>query len=365
MKQIAVFIAVVLGYSLLELCVAFALTVPVVSPYLIRQPILAALLLVLIPGLAGIFSGFRYDPNQSLKRGLLTIALGLSVPAGIVFAGVSLVAVGWGLETHPNLGILLALIVTCVWLALLSFTIHRSRQKLRKWDCELEVSSWLDGKREYKLRQRAIRWALWIPSLVVLGVLLFFFESWGAASHIAVRCSGQLREYGFSIPMKWMVVEHVDYPQVGASRSTGITGTNVGRAPRAYFGGGAPLSSWTIETDECSLRLVRHRFSESVHAHQTTRTIGAGATKFACSEARLSEVNWPPVDPDVYVRCSGPERLTASFYGRKTELPLFYDVLRAVEYSGDSPPCPLNWQEGLRRAQSQSKNPLVNPKIVP
>ncbi len=170
MKRTLVFIAVVLGYSLLELSVAWAIPVPIYSSNWNQEPVLALLLLVLIPGLAAIFSGFGFGAGLWRKRALVTVATG-AVGVPLLMAALFFYAfvLDWMFGVSTIFGGLFACVLVggTVWL------LRVISRALRRWDSQLEVKSWLAGNQDYRLRQRAIRWALWIPSLMVSGYFRF------------------------------------------------------------------------------------------------------------------------------------------------------------------------------------------------
>ena len=183
MKKITIFIVIVLLYSLLELCVGLALMITGYRIYSVREPLLSVLLLLLVPGLAAIFSGFRYSSITWRKRALVTFLLGVVgfpvLTLGLFFY-TALVYLAF--EAKVILGVLVA----CILLALILWPVRLIVRSLRRWDLRLEESSWLSGIEEYRVRQRAIRWALWIPSITVATFLVFLsvvrhcFQSSGA-----------------------------------------------------------------------------------------------------------------------------------------------------------------------------------------
>ena len=58
-----------------------------------------------------------------------------------------------------------------------------------------------------RLKRRKIirRWALWMPTAIVILTCVFFDEAWAFASHILHPHSGMLIGYRVSIPLSWTV----------------------------------------------------------------------------------------------------------------------------------------------------------------
>jgi len=357
-KRNAVFIAVVLGYSLLEVCVAFAMTVPSHQYYSnFRQQVLVLSLFLLIPGLAAILSGFIVGAGLWQRRALVTITTGVvGVPLLMAVLLFYAVVLDWMFGISAILGGLLVCVLVggTVWL------LRAISGAWRRWDSQLEVKSWLVGNRGYRSRQHAIRWALWIPTLVVLCVFLFFFESWGIATHIAIPDAGEIAEYRFSIPMKWILLNHSHDRQFGSAGSSGIVGSDVQNAPRTYLSASAPISFWSIRTEECGSSSISENSSANGQ-HRAIRTIEMGATKFTCSELRFSDKSWP-ITAEVSVSCSGPDRLRTEYFGRKSELSSFYEMLGTLKYTGNAPPCPVAWEKILAHSRETARTSIILPR---
>jgi hypothetical protein len=76
------------------------------------------------------------------------------------------------------------------------------RSESEKWLAEHRHPNQLQLKRRRALK----RWALWIPTVIVVVVCVFLDETWPFASHLLHPYSGRLGEYRVSIPLTWAIV---------------------------------------------------------------------------------------------------------------------------------------------------------------
>src|ERR1700730_2669935 len=80
------------------------------------------------------------------------------------------------------------------------------RRMTREDYLRAESEKWLAERRhpnqgQLKRRKTLKRWALWIPTVIVVLVCAFFDEAWPFASHLLHPHSGRLVGYQVSIPL--------------------------------------------------------------------------------------------------------------------------------------------------------------------
>src|ERR1035437_2606913 len=193
MKKPALIIAVVAGYSLLEvmLLLIFLLPEESLSYQGSRHAFLALSQFLTIPGMAVLFSLILYGRNHWKRRmaihfvtvpGFLMLILLMGLPAALI---------EWaynerGMDlTGSSLFPIASLLYPVVILVMASVLIFYITRKAGKRVVVLESSRWL-------AERQAIRWSLWIPSLVVLTVFLFLPEVWGLLTPHATTGGGSV-----------------------------------------------------------------------------------------------------------------------------------------------------------------------------
>jgi len=229
-------------------------------------------------------------------------------------------------------GILLALFFLGLFpLGAFSFLVfhHRTRAEY----VLSESDRWLGRRREVrnqrtKWRKVLQRWAVWIPTVTVVAVCLFFDETWTLTSHLLHPGRGKLIGYEVSIPINW-TIRYSDLDGNGsdahsivvAERYRGLlragSGLYLGRRP---FSVSAMNFRSTPAGDPLATKPASAVISE--------RTVGFGTGAILCRE----EV--PPrwMTSVRYVNCF---TLTGDFSGRfngnDEEASAFYRTLESVK----------------------------------
>ncbi len=100
------------------------------------------------------------------------------------------------------------------------YIVHRriTRERYNYTEAEkwltLRTRPCIDHTRRVKA---AKRWAIWIPTAIVVIAFLFFPETWAIVSHLSHPGSGRLLGYRVSIPANWVVL--TDEPDIGSSHT--------------------------------------------------------------------------------------------------------------------------------------------------
>ncbi|HTD23322.1 MAG TPA: hypothetical protein VK738_11750 [Terriglobales bacterium] len=339
MKKAIIIVAAVAAYCLFEIVLLLSIVTP--NPGYptsgTRQTVTGAAQLVLIPGLAAVFSRIIYGPYRWKRRALIILAVG----AGCVPALVGLVAVGMVLDWVSSRSIawliVLLVLIGCGFIPALFFVVR----KLRKRGVALETKRWLAERqsgtsaRERRWKDRAIRYSLWLPALSVLLVFLFLPESWGIASHFEFRTQ-VLTEYQVRVPASWIILQQDAQSEPGYSYISGLAGRGMGFSVTRYLHWwDVPLSSWSVGTQPYAY------FGASAPEHWlpkienviAQRDFLIGNTPLTCVDywpSYLTERGKPRDASIAYINCYSPARLYASFTGERFQVPVFYKMLEGI-----------------------------------
>jgi hypothetical protein len=344
LRKPSLIIAAVAAYTLFETLLLLSYLLPEVATYPgLRYSILALAQFLTIPGMAVLFSLILYGRNQWKRRLLLYF---VTVPGFFTLIVLMLLPVAllewafekWGVDPGDSVLIPFAsFLYPVVIFAVVSTLLFLINRKAQKRSVELESSRWLAerqarvGAIERKSRERAIRWSLWIPSLIVLAVFLFLPEVWGLVTHMRRPRAGQLPGYEVTIPPTWIITFNGANSLTGASWVNGIAGRGMGLDVRRYLHfGELPLSSWGIGIAEFD-EPVRRPLSRGESA-VAQRDFQIGKAKLTCFEYRPS---WGrpmrgDAEPVVLIECAGSDRLGATFIGEKIHVLAFYGMLASM-----------------------------------
>lgn len=345
MKKTIVVVAVVTGYCLLQVSVAL-LTVshaPDFYPSTLAQRLMLGQF-VLIPGMAVIFSRFVHGRRGWVKRALVIFAAG-------VFGGPLLpFLIGTPLVLLSEFSVPVGAVLSLVVLSLVVWAVRWIRRSGRR-SVEWEANRWLAERQcgvtrnELKRHRQVVGWSLWIPSVTVLLVFLFFPELWGAASHLVHPRMGDVSEYRFSLPFSWIFqYRESDYREnvpTGESSIIGLAGTGLGRSSSKHLRRGF-LSGWHLWTDACSGPENTDWETYKNQRVLAKRRIGTGAKELTCVESWPFDWGGPTYD-EINVYCAGPPRLHATLCCDRKQTAVFYKMLGTLDYSGNAPPCPVRW----------------------
>jgi hypothetical protein len=149
------------------------------------------------------------------------------------------------------------------------------RHKTRSQWIRAEAKQWLAERSQplvYARRRRLWRTVLWMPSVLVLVIFLFFPETAGLVSHLFCGPTVKLRQYRLKIPPTWIVATSND------SSAWIIAGKGIARVGfRPYWRGGRTNLG---DVDVCSLgfpsaeRMVLIARKNTFETDAKTRTRG-------------------------------------------------------------------------------------------
>ena len=346
MKKPALIIAVVAGYSLLEvaLLLMFLLPEELGSYNGSGHAFIALSQFLTIPGMAVLFSLILYGRNQWKRRMAIHLAAVPGLLVLILLMGFPAATLEWfyserrGIDpSGSSLFLIASLLYPVVILVMASVLVFYITKNAGKRVVQLESSKWLAerqagiGARERRARERGIRWSLWIPSLVVLTMFLFLPEVWGLLTHIQRPGASQLPGYEVTIPPTWIIFSQYTNSLTGASWVGGIAGRGMGRGVQRYFHfGDLPISSWGVgiaEYDE-----PKQRPSNRDEAAVARREFQIGRAKLTCLEYRSpwSRPMRADAEPLVLIECAGSDRLRATFIGERIHTLAFYGMLASM-----------------------------------
>ena len=294
--------------------------------------------LLLIPGMALLISRIMYGayiwPRRTLTFILLGASIVLIVPVTLLFLVIPIAVLAWAYEVSR---FLFAVVLPVVLVAML-WTLVLLTRRLRKWGVRAEAERWLAEKRtgvsqrDRKWRNRGIRIAVCIPTLIALAVFLFLPETWGLATHLRWRQCGQLMGYRAPLPKSWVIFYCWGASDTGKSYVTGFIERGMAR-------GGSPLregavSWWTVDTKSLTRDEMTDydRWPPKPEGILDRRAIKIGSENLECIDYL------PSYPPDYLIRskaiahvdCSGMGRLHANFNGSRRDLDAFYRVLRGI-----------------------------------
>jgi hypothetical protein len=196
-----------------------------------------------------------------------------------------------------------------------------------------ESEKWLEERRHPNkgqlTRRRALnRWALWIPTVIVVLVCVFFDQAWPFASHLLHRHSGRLVGYQVSIPLTWAVAFN-PYNNEGDAHSIVVAQRYRGllRAGSGLYVGRKP--SFSISTmDFRSTPAGDPLASKPDPSIISTRTMPFGKHTITCWEEPPPQ--WMIVRR--YIQCSTPEGdFSGGFSGSDEDVSEFYRTLGSAK----------------------------------
>jgi len=207
-------------------------------------------------------------------------------------------------------------------------------RRITREDClRAESEKWLAERRHpnplhLKRRKTFKRWALWIPTVIVALVCVFFDQALPFASHLLLPQSGRLVGYQVSIPLTWTVTfsKHISdgdaYSVVVAQRYRGLLVTGSG----LYVGRRPPSS---ISTMDFRSTPGRDPFASKPDTPIiSTRTVPFGKRAITCWEEPPPQ--WMIVKR--YIRCSTPEGdFSGGFSDSDEDASDFYRTLESVK----------------------------------
>ena len=262
---------------------------------------------------------------QRLKRVLL------SVMEGCVFLISSFLTVVLTEWLDSNFVFIFGVGLTiCILLAI--------RRKTRKWKIDYAAENWLRQRAESQMAPHQARQAktlrhllLWLPSFCAAMVLCFF----PLASHFSY--SGRLLDYRVPIPWAWMIVYRYQNPGLASTASALIASDGVGRfgvtpfwqKHANYSVASFAAYTWSLSPEEKRQRdFLRRQNATDISTSEFT----VGELHFSCVEYLTHYARFPALS-GFSVDCestagNGKGHFGAALFGRREDVPAFYDVLR-------------------------------------
>lgn len=335
LKKAFLIITVVVAYSLVEMALllsTFASHQGYFYPSTYQAVVWLGQLL-LIPGLAAVFSRIMYGPFGSGRRTMTILLAGsLGVPIAMIAVLIPVALLAWAYDVSPLLFDGLLPVILTVMVTALFVAVRRSGGR----GVQAEASRWLVERRsgmdprEIKWRKRGINFASWIPASMVLLLFLFLPEVWGMLSHLDIPQSGRLSGYYVPIPETWIVLRHENQGANGWSIASGLAGRGIWRGGLPYLRGPLPFSSWSIGTrsgdEDAASMSSQSRPKDDEIIRQRVVTIGSD--NISCVEYTATYVYNPW--GEIFVDCSDAGRFFANFAGPKTQIEKFYEVLGGI-----------------------------------
>jgi hypothetical protein len=210
-------------------------------------------------------------------------------------------------------------------IGLLIYFRHKTRSK---W-IRSEAKQWLAQRSQplvYARRRRLWRTVLWMPSVLVLVIFLFFPETAGLVSHLFCGPSVKLRQYRLKIPPTWIVATSND------SSAWIIAGKGIARVGfRQYWRGEEPISEMSMYARSDSPPLSEWYLSHAkILSKQTLKLGGQDLTCLhivSFADARQLPINASFVE----IVCSSERNdFTAFFLGQRSDSSAFYGLLHSA-----------------------------------
>ena len=278
--------------------------------------------LFLIPGLAVLTSRLVTGPYHWRRPLLSHILPALLLPGA--FLPLLLVVLPLARLNAPDLILTIAMILTLLMEVVLTFRLtRRMAERNVRFNAEIWIAERNSGS-DSRRSGRIARKFLWLPSLLVLLVFLFFPEIWGSLWHLTNR-KATLQGYRVPIPTTWFVV----YGNPRSAQLSGMVGTGIARGFRLHRHLYVPFSSWSISASGQN-GLPRWMQNEQVVA---THNFTIGNQTLTCDEYRPQNPawwTWAPAQPaDIY--CHNDGALQATFYGEKSHTQDFYKMISGID----------------------------------
>jgi hypothetical protein len=221
--------------------------------------------------------------------------------------------------------------------ALTICTLLAIRRKTRKWKISYAAEKWLRQRSKPPVSprrsRRLLQSLLWLPSLCAALVLCFS----PLASHVLY--SGRLIDFRVPIPWAWAVVYRYQNPGLFSSVDALIASNGLGRfgvtpfwQKRAnYSVASFAVYTWSLNSeDERQMDFLRHMNATDISTSEFT----VGEFHFSCIEYLKHYARYPSLS-GFSVQCESPTKdgkgyIRANLFGRREDVPAFYEVLRSV-----------------------------------
>ena len=196
-----------------------------------------------------------------------------------------------------------------------------------------ESEKWLAERRHpnpphLKRRKTRKKWALWIPTVIVVLICVFIDQTLPFASHMLHPRSGRLAGYQVSIPLTWTVT-YSTYRHQGDERSTLVAERYRGLLPAAsdLYVGRRP--SFSISTMNFGSTPAGDPFASKPYASIiSARTAPFGEHSITCWEE--SPAAW--MIAERYIQCStSTGDFAGTFSGNNQDVSEFYRILESTK----------------------------------
>jgi hypothetical protein len=204
---------------------------------------------------------------------------------------------------------------------------HRRRDR---W-IEQEAERWLTRRRHHstsvmRRRDRLVRKALWIPTLLALAVFLFLPETFGMGLRLIYRGTANLNGHHIEVPITWWAF--VGPYRRGDLYLSARVGKGIGRVGfLPYWHREPPLSSMLFYAVPDPANDRSHGKPPAEEWVISKRVLSFGKDALNCSElARFTT--------QVTINCvSSSNDFTASFGGERADVSAFYKVLERATHT--------------------------------
>jgi hypothetical protein len=219
-------------------------------------------------------------------------------------------------------------------------TLLAIRRKTRKWKINYAAKKWLRQRSKppvssgYARRfRRLLQSLLWLPSLCAALVLCFS----PLASHVLY--SGRLIDFRVPIPWAWAVVYRNQNPGLFSSVDALIASNGLGRfgvtpfwqKHANYSVASFAVHTWSLNSeDKRQMNFLSHMNATDISTSEFT----VGEFHFSCVEYLTYYARYPSLS-GFSVQCESPIKggkgyIRANLFGRREDVPAFYEVLRSV-----------------------------------
>jgi hypothetical protein len=203
------------------------------------------------------------------------------------------------------------------------------RHKTRDSWIRAEAKQWLAEQSQplaYARRSRLWRSVLWIPSVLVLVIFLFFPETSGLVSHLFCGPTVRLHQYRLKIPLTWIVATSSD------SSVWVIAGKGIARVGlRRYWRGEETISEMSIYARSDLPPLSEWYLSRA--RILSKQTLKLGQEELTCLDiVSYADAQPLPINPSfVEIFCSSDQNdFNASFSGQRSDSSAFYGLLHGA-----------------------------------
>ena len=297
---------------------------------------------LIIPGLGALLSRVNYGPHtwnrQTLAMtvvGLLTLPIMIAVLFGMAMLSEWMFPLGH----EASADILTALVSLIVLIAgVLGGFVWVAKCAIKR-GVELEANRWLTERqsgatqKECRGRTRGVQIASCIPAVLVLSVFLFLPRVWAFVSHVELDGVGKLEGFEVSVPVHWIITDHVRREDGWSFVDGIILEQNTfallkGRSPRL------PLSAWYVSTEpyEKSKAAYSPHWNDQFIAK---RVFELANESVICLEYPNSYIYGSAEGKElsaVHVQCTSSGRLGGSYTGYRDNLQTFYQMLQGIQH---------------------------------